>query len=112
MRKLTIFCKLLAIVILAGCANSTSDSGSSLFPLLEGLPRLKGKTAFLDAPYVTAGNRVYAVGHQDGTFPDLGWHVTGEMGGIVVVSRLKQPFWRSLSRVGSFPSAINLCVSE
>jgi len=22
------------------------------------------------------------VGHQDGSFPDLGWHVTGEMGGI------------------------------
>ena len=22
------------------------------------------------------------VGHQDGSFPDLGWHVKGEMGGI------------------------------
>jgi len=22
------------------------------------------------------------VGHQDGTFPDLGWHIEGEMGGI------------------------------
>ncbi|MGY5846249.1 hypothetical protein ACW6QP_02425 [Salegentibacter sp. HM20] len=22
------------------------------------------------------------VGHQDGSFPDLGWHIPGEMGGI------------------------------
>ncbi|HKL91412.1 MAG TPA: hypothetical protein VJ880_09550, partial [Allomuricauda sp.] len=29
-----------------------------------------------------AGNRVYMVGHQDGTFPALGWHIKGEMGGI------------------------------
>lgn len=34
------------------------------------------------SPYVTAGNRLYMVGHQDGTFPDIGWHVIGEMGGI------------------------------
>ena len=22
------------------------------------------------------------VGHQDGSFPELGWHIAGEMGGI------------------------------
>jgi len=25
---------------------------------------------------------LYLVGHQNGSFPDLGWHVEGEMGGI------------------------------
>jgi len=43
---------------------------------------LIGKAEYLSSPYVTAGDRVYMVGHQDGTFPDLGWHVEGEMGGI------------------------------
>ncbi|MCE7064798.1 glycogen debranching protein [Dyadobacter sp. CY326] len=41
-----------------------------------------GKSIYLNTPYITAGDRVYMVGHQDGTFPDLGWHVTGEMGGV------------------------------
>lgn len=43
---------------------------------------LIGNAEYLSSPYVTAGDRVYMVGHQDGTFPDLGWHVKGEMGGI------------------------------
>ncbi|HEY8347051.1 MAG TPA: hypothetical protein VIL07_07225 [Symbiobacteriaceae bacterium] len=32
--------------------------------------------------YITAGDRAYLIGAQDGTFPDLGWHVPGEMGGL------------------------------
>ena len=48
----------------------------------ENLPVQQGKEAYLASPYVTAGDRLYVVGHQDGSFPDLGWHVTGEMGGI------------------------------
>lgn len=43
---------------------------------------IEGKQEYLNSPYVTAGDRVYAVGHQNGSFPDLGWHITGEMGGI------------------------------
>jgi glycogen debranching enzyme len=50
--------------------------------LLTDSPQLIGKKEYLNSPYVTAGDRVYMVGHQDGTFPDLGWHVEGEMGGI------------------------------
>jgi glycogen debranching enzyme len=33
-------------------------------------------------PYVTAGDRAYLIGTQDGNFPDLGDHVPGEMGGL------------------------------
>jgi hypothetical protein len=33
-------------------------------------------------PYVTAGDRTYLIGTQDGSFPDLGDHVPGEMGGL------------------------------
>jgi glycogen debranching enzyme len=44
--------------------------------------QLPGRTAYLNSPFVAAGDRVYLVGHQNGQFPDLGWHVTGEMGGL------------------------------
>ncbi|MEN1785688.1 MAG: glycogen debranching protein, partial [Bacteroidota bacterium] len=50
--------------------------------LLAETPSLVGKEDYLPSPFVTAGNRVYMVGHQDGTFPSLGWHIKGEMGGI------------------------------
>ena len=33
-------------------------------------------------PYLTPGDRAFIVGAQDGSFPDLGWHVPGEMGGV------------------------------
>ncbi|HLA70274.1 MAG TPA: hypothetical protein VK624_02110 [Steroidobacteraceae bacterium] len=33
-------------------------------------------------PYVTAGDRTYLVGTQDGNFPDMGQHVPGEMAGL------------------------------
>ena len=35
-------------------------------------------------PYVTAGDRAYLIGTQDGNFPDMGGHVHGEMGGLWV----------------------------
>jgi glycogen debranching enzyme len=48
----------------------------------ESLDKIKGKAEYLASPYGTAGDRLYMVGHQDGTFPNLGWHVQGEMGGV------------------------------
>jgi Bacterial alpha-L-rhamnosidase 6 hairpin glycosidase domain len=35
-----------------------------------------------DKPYVAAGDRAYLIGAQDGSFPDMGGHVRGEMGGL------------------------------
>lgn len=61
------------------CSQRIEEPLSSI---LQKAPNIKGKKDYLDSPYVTAGNRVYMVGHQDGTFPDLGWHIKGEMGGI------------------------------
>src|SRR5579859_6106872 len=36
----------------------------------------------LDATFIAAGARAYLIGRQDGSFPDMGWHQKGEMGGI------------------------------
>lgn len=66
--------------LIVGC--STGDQlQSDLFgvPMIDSI---EGKTQYLQSPFVTAGDRVYLIGHQDGSFPDLGWHVDGEMGGI------------------------------
>ncbi|MCS4433807.1 glycogen debranching protein [Aquiflexum gelatinilyticum] len=67
-------------LFLFSCTSKTTEK--PLFSQLNEVEGLIGKAEYLSSPYVTAGDRVYMVGHQDGTFPDLGWHVKGEMGGI------------------------------
>ncbi len=63
-------------------SNCTNSSLSEIEEITKDSPNITGKAEFLDSPFVTAGNRVYMVGHQNGTFPPLGWHIDGEMGGI------------------------------
>ena len=46
------------------------------------LPHLYGKQQNTEYLYVTAGNRLYCIGNQAGGFPEVGFHVPGEMGGI------------------------------
>lgn len=53
-----------------------------VFSDLDSTDGLSGKKEYLASPFTAVGDRVYLIGHQDGTFPDLGWHVDGEMGGI------------------------------
>ncbi len=69
------------LLLLARCTPTPEGS----LPLLEQVAdaeQLPGRTEYLNSPFVTAGDRVYLVGHQNGQFPDLGWHVAGEMGGL------------------------------
>jgi len=48
-------------------------------------------------PYVTAGDRAYLIGTQDGNFPDMGDHVPGEMGGSWVHPiKLIDGFWAAV----------------
>lgn len=72
---------ILSISLLISCTH-TNPTPETLSSLTKESPHIKGKTTYLESPFVTAGDRVYMVGHQDGTFPDLGWHIKGEMGGI------------------------------
>ena len=67
---------------LAACNPTDKPEGTSFGELLRNSPSIEGKASYLNSPYVTGGDRVYMVGHQDGSFPDLGWHIKGEMGGI------------------------------
>ncbi|HLB08338.1 MAG TPA: hypothetical protein VK617_02310 [Gemmatimonadaceae bacterium] len=53
-------------------------------------------------PYVTAGDRAYLIGTQDGNFPDMGSHVPGEMGGLWLHPiRLIDGFWAEVTDVES-----------
>ena len=77
----SLFWKSLAVVFFFSC-GSPSDPAKLIFEDLSTQEGLIGKENYLNSPFVAAGDRVYMIGHQNGTFPDLGWHVEGEMGGI------------------------------
>jgi len=64
------------------CSSPEQPKESSLFQEVSKLSFIEGKSQYLESPFVTAGDRVYMIGNQDGSFPDLGWHVAGEMGGV------------------------------
>ncbi len=71
---------LFGAIILTGCSNDKKRS--TLHDVLAPYQGLKGKPDYLNTPFVAAGDKLYLVGHQNGSFPDLGWHIAGEMGGI------------------------------
>lgn len=64
------------------CTQEPASTATYLFSAIPDTGGIQGKEAYLNSPYITPGNRVYTIGHQDGSFPDIGWHITGEMGGI------------------------------
>jgi len=69
------------IAVSFSCQTPLSPE-SEIFESLADVNGLSGKQDYLASPFVAAGDRIYLIGHQNGTFPDLGWHVQGEMGGI------------------------------
>lgn len=82
--KLVYMMRKLLPILIASCflCCSKSSREPNAFSNLTESTSIGGKEEYLGSPYVTAGNRVYMVGHQDGSFPQLGWHIKGEMGGI------------------------------
>jgi glycogen debranching enzyme len=70
------------LILLTSCSAPEKQTGSYLYQQTSRLESIEGKPQYLASPFVTAGDRVYIVGYQDGSFPDLGWHIPGEMGGI------------------------------
>ena len=61
---------------------TNTSFAQSLSESVKSLPFLTGKKEYLNSPFATTGDRLYLVGHQNGQFPDIGWHISGEMGGI------------------------------
>jgi glycogen debranching enzyme len=69
------------IAALAGdlCVAQAPAANDYAAPILAGISN-QGRNE--RQPYVTAGDRIYLIGTQDGNFPDMGQHVPGEMGGL------------------------------
>ena len=80
--KILILLPSLFLLLFTRCSTPEKQTEINLFQEVSTLSFIEGKPQYLASPFVTAGDRVYIVGHQDGSFPDLGWHVAGEMGGI------------------------------
>jgi glycogen debranching enzyme len=60
-------------------SHSLSSQSAYAAPILAGLSNHgENKTR----PYVTAGDRAYLIGTQDGNFPDMGEHLRDEMAGL------------------------------
>ncbi len=72
----TVAAGLVATGIPAAAADTSKKSGRHATPTLSTTDRLA------DRRYVTTGNRAYVVGDESGRFPAMGWHITGEMGGV------------------------------
>ncbi len=77
--RLFILCSL----VLAACAvPQTEELDYPLVERMSTMETLQGNTNYLHSKQMTPGNHAYCVGFQDGTFPDIGWHIKGEMGGL------------------------------
>ena len=72
----------LLLLLFAGCSTTEHQTKAPYYQEIFQLAAIEGKPRYLSSPFVTAGDRVYIIGHQDGSFPDLGWHIDGEMGGV------------------------------
>jgi hypothetical protein len=74
------------LMLAVGCGNPEGkrqqDAPAGLQAGMVNVENITGRAQYIHSPCVTAGDRLYMVGHQDGQFPDLGWHITGEMGGL------------------------------
>ena len=83
------------ILSVISCQNRNNEHVSDIF---NGLSN-NGK--YPDKPYLTAGDKSYIVGNQDGSFPDIGSHVEGEMGGFWTPPiKLLDGIWLEIKEAG------------
>src|SRR4051794_31649164 len=88
---------LLAFLVALTNAHSLLSQHDYAAPIMAGISN-HGQTQ--GQPYVTAGDRTYLIGTQDGNFPDLGQHVPGEMGGLWLHPiKLIDGFWATVTDI-------------
>lgn len=63
-------------------SSSTGTSSSSSASTGSGGSSAGGPVTLSSKRYVAAGDQAYVIGAEDGTFPPMGWHIRGEMGGV------------------------------
>ncbi|MCC8152753.1 MAG: hypothetical protein LIP01_00155 [Tannerellaceae bacterium] len=78
MNKYFSFC----FIVLLSCNQGVVETDFSMHTALQGVNSTTGKPDNGEYLYVTAGNTLYSIGNQYGQFPEIGFHVPGEMGGV------------------------------
>ncbi|MGH2752174.1 MAG: glycogen debranching protein [Actinomycetota bacterium] len=69
-------------------------------------PERSTRADLADKRWVAAGDRAYVIGAEDGTFPPMGWHIRGEMGGVWAHPiKLLDGYWFAVN--GRYPTARN-----
>lgn len=82
-----------AVALLAGTGAAAGAGTSPAGPRASGSlaagvpagsasPVISATTSLPKRRFVAAGTRAYVVGAENGTFPPIGWHITGQMGGV------------------------------
>ena len=90
---------LLMLILIFANEGAKSSAGGEEASVMSGLSN-HGQTK--TGGYITAGDRIYLIGTQDGNFPDMGRHVEGEMGGLWLPPiKLIDGFWAKLTDVTS-----------
>ncbi len=94
---------LLIIYCFATFCQSNKELDEYLITYFNGISN-NGETK--QKPYLTAGDKAYIIGTQDGLFPDIGTHVPGEMGGVWMHPiKLADAFWVKISE-NSIPKSV------
>jgi hypothetical protein len=63
-------------------ATAAATAAGTAVPGAGAAPALTATSQLSQRRFVAAGTRAYVVGAEDGTFPPIGWHITGQMGGV------------------------------
>lgn len=93
LRKYRLFLAVLGLTAGTCCAQAFGETPFDGLSAMVGSQRAN--------PYITAGDRSYVIGTQNGDFPDLGGHVPGEMGGIWAHPiKLLDGFWLKVTAKG------------
>lgn len=97
LRCIALICPLLFFLFPQAQGQSSEKNYSK--PIMAGISN-KGQNK--NQPYITAGDRTYIIGTQDGDFPDMGGHVPGEMGGLWLHPiKLMDGFWIKLKDINT-----------
>jgi hypothetical protein len=63
-------------------AHPAGSTPPGVIPEAGAGPSLSATSKLSLRRFVAAGTRAYVVGAEDGSFPPIGWHITGQMGGV------------------------------
>jgi hypothetical protein len=84
-----------------GSAGATLAAAVSAVPGTGAAPTISATSQLSERRFVAAGTEAYVVGVEDGTFPPIGWHTTGQMGGVFTPPvKLLDGLWFGLSGTG------------